>query len=280
MTVFLKGRQVKYETVRSSLKLKHDTAEICHTAEQKWKKNKKRNLTKQVCSDFCEPFEKNEDFLPKLFFTKVVQTQISFLAALGRILNFIQAESKACFKALTPSNLCRGNTCPWGLLSFPAMPSTHFSYFLPLLTHKGKLGRNQLLLLCCRPDSLRIGLARCCQMKGKKMLKEIQWIILYFNYVTLHILPAGGENIYRLVYFYRKLCVLVRDWGKKIGLKPSEKKVYFGARGHVMWQWRASTTTKQAVYTQPWIPQQVDCSGSFSILLGNNFISVVQKWRF
>lgn len=171
MTVFLKGRQVKYETVRSSFKLKHDTAEICHTAEEKLKKNKKESSQNKSAVIFvCFKKKKiNEDFLPKLLFTEVVQTQISFLAALGRILDFIQAESKACFKALTPSNLCRGNTCPWSLLS---LPSARFSYFLPLLTHKGKPGRDRLLLLRCRPDSLRIGLARGCQMKGKKCLKK------------------------------------------------------------------------------------------------------------
>lgn len=99
--------------------------------------------------------------------------------------------------------------------------------------------------------------------EGEKMFKEIQWVFLYFNYVTLHILPAGGENIYRPVCFYRKLCVLVRDWGKTIGLKPSEKRVYFSARGHVMGQWRASITTEQAAFTQPWIHSRLTAQATF-----------------
>lgn len=176
--------------------------------KRNWRKIKKK-AHKTSLQWFLSALKKkiNEDFLPKLLFTEVVQTQISFLAALGRILDFIQAESKACFKALTPSNLCRGNTCPWSLLS---VPSARFSYFLPLLTHKGKPGRDRLLLLCCRPDSLRIGLARGCQMKGKKCLKKYneRFYILIMSHCIFYLQEA---KIFTGLYTFTESCVYLSE---------------------------------------------------------------------
>lgn len=177
--------------------------------KRNWRKIKKKAHKTSLQWFLCALKKKkiNEDFLPKLLFTEVVQTQISFLAALGRILDFIQAESKACFKALTPSNLCRGNTCPWSLLS---LPSARFSYFLPLLTHKGKPGRDRLLLLCCRPDSLRIGLARGCQMKGKKCLKKYNecFYILIMSHCIFYLQEA---KIFTDLYAFTESCVYLSE---------------------------------------------------------------------
>lgn len=60
----------------------------------------KRRLGEQGWSDFWGPFGKKEGgFSAKVIFTEVVQSQISFLSALGSILHFLQAKPKVSFKA-------------------------------------------------------------------------------------------------------------------------------------------------------------------------------------
>lgn len=99
------------------------------------KKPRKTSLKWFLCA-----FWKKGGVSAKVIFTKVVQIQICFLSALDRILNFLQAASKVCFKAQWNLRSCADATpAPEAACHFLPCHQHTFPTFLSSLIHKEKL---------------------------------------------------------------------------------------------------------------------------------------------